>query len=66
VLALVQPISDPAFYALAIPAVFLMGMGKGGFGGSLAMVAMPIMALSGPTLQAAAIMFPILLVMDAI
>jgi uncharacterized protein len=66
VLALVQPISDPAFYALAIPAVFLMGMGKGGFGGHLAMVAMPIMALSGPTLQAAAIMFPILLVMDAI
>jgi uncharacterized protein len=66
VLSLIQPISDPAFYAFAIPAVFLMAMGKGGFGGSLAMVAMPIMALSGPTLQAAAIMFPILLVMDAI
>jgi uncharacterized protein len=66
VLNFLQPISDPAFYAFAIPAVFLMAMGKGGFGGSLAMVAMPIMALSGPTLQAAAIMFPILLVMDAI
>jgi uncharacterized protein len=66
VLSLITPILDPAFYAFAIPAVFLMAMGKGGFGGSLAMVAMPIMALSGPTLQAAAIMFPILLVMDAI
>ena len=61
-----QPITDPAFYAFAIPAVFLMAMGKGGFGGNLAMIAMPIMALSGPTLQAAAIMFPILLVMDVI
>jgi uncharacterized protein len=66
VLNFLQPISDPVFYAFAIPAVFLMAMGKGGFGGHLAMVAMPIMALSGPTLQAAAIMFPILLVMDAI
>ncbi len=65
-LSFLTPIVDPAFYAFAIPAVFLMAMGKGGFGGSLAMVAMPIMALSGPTLQAAAIMFPILLVMDAI
>jgi uncharacterized protein len=66
VLSLITPIADPAFYAFAIPAVFLMAMGKGGFGGHLAMIAMPIMAFSGPTLQAAAIMFPILLVMDAI
>jgi uncharacterized membrane protein YfcA len=61
-----NPITDPAFYAFASPAVFIMGMGKGGFGGNLAMIAMPIMALSGPTMQGAAIMFPILLVMDAI
>jgi uncharacterized protein len=66
VLTLINPITDPAFYAFAVPAVLLMAMGKGGFGGNLAMIAMPIMALSGPTLQAAAIMFPILLVMDAI
>ncbi len=60
------PLTEPWFYAFAVPAVILMAMGKGGFGGSLAVIAMPVMALSGPTLQAAAIMFPILLVMDAI
>jgi uncharacterized protein len=59
------PIADPLFYALAIPAVFLMAMGKGGFGGNLAVLAMPLMTMSAPALQAAAIMMPILLIMDA-
>ncbi len=62
-----NPITDPGFYAFAIPAVAIMAIGKGGFGGALAMVAMPLMALSGPSaLEAGAIMFPILLLMDAI
>ena len=62
-----NPIADPAFYALAIPAVAIMAIGKGGFGGALAMVAMPLMALSGPpAIEAGAIMFPILILMDAI
>jgi uncharacterized protein len=62
----VTPITDPIFYALAVPAVFLMAMGKGGFGGNLAVLAMPLMAMSAPPIQAAAIMMPILLIMDAI
>jgi uncharacterized protein len=62
----VTPIIDPVFYALSIPAVFLMAMGKGGFGGNLAVLAMPLMAMSAPPIQAAAIMMPILLIMDAI
>ncbi len=61
-----MPIVDPLFYAFAIPAVFLMAMGKGGFGGNLAVLAMPLMAMSSPALQAAAIMMPILIIMDAI
>jgi uncharacterized protein len=61
-----MPLSDPLFYAFAVPAVFLMAMGKGGFGGNLAVLAMPVMAMSAPALQAAAIMMPILLIMDAI
>lgn len=62
-----SPIADPAFYAFAVPAVAIMAIGKGGFGGALAMVAMPLMALSGPSaIEAGAIMFPILLLMDAI
>jgi hypothetical protein len=62
----VGPIADPLFYAIAVPAVFLMAMGKGGFGGNLAVLAMPLMAMSAPAVQAAAIMMPILLIMDAI
>jgi uncharacterized protein len=60
------PLTDPWFYATALPAVVLMGMGKGGFGGTLALLAMPLMAIGAPVMQAAAIMLPILLVMDAI
>jgi uncharacterized protein len=62
----VTPIADPLFWAFAIPAVFIMAMGKGGFGGNLAVLAMPLMAMTAPALQAAAIMMPILLLMDAI
>jgi uncharacterized membrane protein YfcA len=58
-------ISDPAFYAVAIPAVLLMGVSKGGFGSGLGILATPLVALAVPTSQAAAIMLPILLVMDA-
>ncbi|ADZ69317.1 sulfite exporter TauE/SafE family protein [Polymorphum gilvum] len=60
------PITDPIFYAAAIPAVILAGLSKGGFGGSIGMLAVPLMALVIPPLQAAGIMLPILLVMDAV
>ncbi len=58
-------ISDPFFYAVAIPAVLVMGVSKGGFGSGLGIMATPLVALAVPTPQAAAIMLPILLVMDA-
>ena len=57
-------ISDPFFYAVAIPAVLVMGVSKGGFGSGLGIMATPMVALAVPTPQAAAIMLPILLVMD--
>ena len=56
-------IPDPWFWALAIPAVALTGISKGGFGGGAA-VATPLMALSIPPAQAAAIMLPVLCLMD--
>jgi len=56
-------ISDPWFWALAIPAVALTGVGKGGLGGGAA-VATPLMALVIPPAQAAAIMLPVLCLMD--
>jgi uncharacterized membrane protein YfcA len=56
-------IHEPLFWALAIPAVVLTGISKGGFGGGAA-VATPLMALTIPPAQAAAIMLPVLCLMD--
>lgn len=59
-------IGDPWFYAVAIPAVLLMGVSKSGFGAGFGALATPLMALAVPVPQAAAIMLPLLLVMDAV
>ncbi|MDI7860543.1 sulfite exporter TauE/SafE family protein [Rhizobiaceae bacterium n13] len=55
---------DVQFYAAAIPAVLLVGLSKGGLGGALALMGVPILALVVPPMQAAAIFLPILIVMD--
>ncbi|MET1412739.1 sulfite exporter TauE/SafE family protein [Roseibium sp. HPY-6] len=60
------PIVDFWFYAAAIPAVILVGLSKGGFGGTLAMLAVPILTLVISPIQAAGIMLPILLLMDVV
>lgn len=57
-------IYDPWFYLVAIPAVLIFGLGKGGFGGALGMVSVPLMSLVISPPQAAAILLPILCVMD--
>src|SRR5687767_12397884 len=59
-------IDDPWFYAAAIPAVLLVGIAKGGFGSGAGIFATPLMALTIPIPQAAAIMLPILIVMDVV
>jgi uncharacterized membrane protein YfcA len=58
-------ITDPAFYAVAVPAVLLVGVSKSGFGGGFGALGVPLMALAVPVPQAAAIMLPLLLAMDA-
>jgi uncharacterized protein len=58
-------LTDPIFYALAVPGVILMGLAKGGFAGVGAM-AMPLMALAVSPVQAAAILLPILIVQDVV
>jgi uncharacterized membrane protein YfcA len=58
-------ITDPVFYLLALPAVTVLGLGKGGFAG-IGMAATPLMALHFPPLQAAAIMLPLILCQDVI
>ena len=59
-------ISDPVFYAAAIPAVIFVGLSKGGFGGAMALIGLPLMALVVSPIKAAAIMLPILIVMDIV
>jgi uncharacterized membrane protein YfcA len=59
-------LDNPLFYLVSVPAVLIYGVAKGGFGGAVAMVAVPIMALVMPPTQAAAILLPILVVMDIV
>ena len=55
-----------AFYLVAIPAVVISGLGKGGMGSALGMISVPLMAFVIPPTEAAAIMLPLLIVMDAL
>jgi len=57
-------ITDPLFYFFAVPAILIFGIAKGGFGNAIGAVAVPLMALAVSPLQAAAILLPILCVMD--
>jgi uncharacterized membrane protein YfcA len=59
-------ISDPWFYAAAIPAVILIGMSKGGFGGTISLLGVPLIALTVSPVKAAGIVLPILVVMDIV
>ncbi|WP_101047821.1 sulfite exporter TauE/SafE family protein [Macromonas nakdongensis] len=60
------PITDPGFYAVAVPAVLLMGVSKSGFGSGFGSLAVPLMALAVSVPQAAAILMPLLFVMDVL
>ena len=59
-------VADPAFYAVAVPAVLLTGLAKSGVAAGFGALAVPLMALAVPVPQAAAIMLPLLAVMDVI
>ncbi len=58
------PITDLSFYAVAIPAILLLGISKSGFGAGFGSLAVPMMALAITVPQAVAICMPLLLVMD--
>lgn len=57
---------DPWFYATAIPAVILVGLSKGGLGGAMGFIGVPLMALTISPIQAAAILLPIMVLMDGV
>ena len=58
------PITDLHFYGFAVPAVLLLGISKSGFGAGFGSLAVPLMALAVSVPQAAAILMPVLLLMD--
>ncbi len=58
-------IADPIIIAAALAAVLFLGLGKGGFSG-VGMVATPLLALTIPPMQAAAILLPVLLLQDVV
>ncbi|HZY67609.1 MAG TPA: sulfite exporter TauE/SafE family protein [Devosia sp.] len=57
---------DFTFWAVAIGAVFIVGLSKSGLVGSMGMVAVPMLALVMPARDATGMMLPVLLAMDAI
>lgn len=59
-------ITDPWFYAAAIPAVLLTGLSKSGFATGIGTLSVPLLALVIPVPQAAAVMMPLLLLADLI
>jgi uncharacterized membrane protein YfcA len=58
-------IYDPWFYAVAVPAMIILGLSKGGFS-SAGMLTVPIMALVISPVQAAGITLPILVLSDLV
>ena len=56
-------LTDPMFYAVALPAVALTGLSKGGFQGA-ALLSLPLLSLVMHPIQAAAIMLPVLMFQD--
>jgi len=58
-------LTDPLFYAVAVPAVILLGLAKGGFSG-MGLAAVPLMTLAVGPVQAASITLPILIVQDVV
>jgi len=57
-------VSDPAFVLAGCVAVIVVGISKGGFGGGLGIIAVPLLTLVVPPTVAAAIMLPMLCCMD--
>ncbi|MCA9885566.1 MAG: sulfite exporter TauE/SafE family protein [Anaerolineae bacterium] len=54
----------PIFWVTAVLAVVLVGIAKSGFGGGAGVIATPLMSLTIPVADAAAILLPLLLIID--
>ena len=57
---------DPATLLAGLAAVGLVGLSKGGLGGAFVLMGVPLLSLVMPPVQAAALLLPLLLMMDAV
>ena len=57
-------ITDPWFYAVAVPGALMIGVSKSGFASGMGTLAVPLMALTVSVPQAAAITLPVLMAAD--
>lgn len=57
---------DLDFYLVAIPAVLLVGLSKGGMGEALSLMGVPLLSMAVSPVQAAALLLPILIAMDIV
>ena len=55
---------DSGFWLVAVVAVLIMGVSKGGFGSGMNVASTPLLALASNPILAAAIMLPLLNIMD--
>lgn len=55
---------DPFFWICAVIALLVVGISKGGFGGGLGVIAVPLISMVMPAPMAAALMLPLLCCMD--
>ncbi|MBX3015169.1 MAG: sulfite exporter TauE/SafE family protein [Caldilineaceae bacterium] len=58
------PDYSPAFWVVAALVMILTGMGKSGFGSGLGALSTPLLALTIPVTDAAALLLPLLIIMD--
>ncbi len=58
------PFTTPTTIAVAILVAVMVGLSKGGLGGTMAIIGVAILAMIMPPVQAAGILLPILIVMD--
>ncbi len=58
-------ISDPWFYAAAVPAMIILGLAKGGFG-VIGLLTVPLLSIAISPVQAAGITLPILVLSDMV
>jgi len=56
--------NDPLFYFVGYPAIFLIALSKGAFGGGLALVGVPMLALVMSPVEAAMVVMPCITLMD--